>query len=41
MIPRMGILAFHVDKFWPTAVLGALLVGIVSWVLDLAVPDKD
>lgn len=34
-------LPFHVDGFWPEAVLGALLVGIVSWVLNLLVPDKD
>jgi putative membrane protein len=34
-------LPFHVDKFWPTAVLGALLVAIVSWLLNLLVPDKD
>ena len=33
-------LPFHVDHFWPTAVLGALLVSIVSWLLNLAVPDK-
>jgi putative membrane protein len=32
-------LPFHVDNFWPSAVLGALLVGIVSWVLNLLVPD--
>jgi putative membrane protein len=32
-------LPFHVDSFWPSAVLGALLVGIVSWVLNLLVPD--
>ncbi len=32
-------LPFHVDGFWPSAVLGALLVGIVSWVLNLLVPD--
>jgi putative membrane protein len=32
-------LAFHVDKFWPTAVLGALFVSVVSWVLNLVVPD--
>ncbi len=30
---------FHVDDFWPSAVLGALLVGIVSWVLNMLVPD--
>jgi putative membrane protein len=34
-------LPFHVDHFWPTAVLGALLVSVVSWVLNLAVPDKE
>jgi putative membrane protein len=34
-------LPFHVEDFWPSAVLGALLVGIVSWVLNLLVPDKD
>lgn len=30
---------FHVADFWPSAVLGALLVGIVSWVLNMLVPD--
>jgi putative membrane protein len=34
-------LPFHVDKFWPTAVLGALLISVVSWVLNMLVPDKD
>ena len=34
-------LAFHVDNFWPSAVLGALLVGIISWVLNMVVPDGD
>lgn len=33
-------LPFHVDDFWPSAVLGALLVGVVSWVLNALVPDK-
>lgn len=32
-------LGFHVDGFWPSAVLGALLVGIVSWLLNMLVPD--
>ena len=32
-------LPFHVDSFWPSAVLGALLVGIVSWLLNALVPD--
>ncbi|HLL64725.1 MAG TPA: phage holin family protein [Micromonosporaceae bacterium] len=34
-------LPFHVDEFWPTAVLGALFIGIVSWVLNMVVPDGD
>jgi len=34
-------LPFHVDKFWPAAVLGALLIGVISWVLNMLVPDKD
>ncbi|BCJ43889.1 hypothetical protein GCM10010168_66920 [Actinoplanes ianthinogenes] len=33
-------LGFHVDGF-VAAVLGALLVGIVSWVLNMLVPDGD
>ncbi|MCW3818352.1 phage holin family protein [Micromonospora sp. DR5-3] len=33
-------LPFHVDGFWPAAVLGALLVGIVTWILG-AVLDRD
>jgi putative membrane protein len=32
-------LPFHVDHFWPSAVLGALLVGVVSWLLNMLVPD--
>jgi putative membrane protein len=31
---------FHVDSFGK-AVLGALLVGIVSWLLNMLVPDGD
>ena len=34
-------LPFHVDDFWPSAVVGALLVGVVSWVLNALVGDKD
>ncbi|MBQ1042030.1 MULTISPECIES: phage holin family protein [unclassified Micromonospora] len=33
-------LPFHVDGFWPEAVLGALFVGIVTWILG-AVLDRD
>lgn len=32
-------LPFHVDGFWPSAVLGALLIGLVSWLLNMLVPD--
>ena len=33
-------LPFHVDNFWPSAVLGALIIGVVSWLLSLIIPDK-
>ncbi|WP_329017896.1 phage holin family protein [Micromonospora rifamycinica] len=33
-------LPFHVDGFWPEAVLGALLVGIVTWILGVIL-DRD
>ncbi|MFF2651630.1 phage holin family protein [Streptomyces sp. NPDC058045] len=37
-----GILhvSFHVDGFW-TAVLGGLIISVVSWALHLALPDED
>lgn len=31
---------FHVADFWPSAVLGALVVGVVSWLLNMLVPDR-
>lgn len=35
-------LAFHIDRFFPTAVLGALVVTFVSWLLGLFIdPDDD
>ena len=34
-------LPFRVDNFWPSAVLGALIVGVVSWILNMLVPDGD
>jgi putative membrane protein len=40
-IADMFDLPFHVDGFWPSAVLGALLIGVVSWLLNLLVPDRD
>ncbi|QKW07846.1 phage holin family protein [Streptomyces sp. NA04227] len=32
--------SFHVEGFW-TAVLGGLIISIVSWALHLALPDED
>ncbi|WP_436737749.1 phage holin family protein [Streptomyces sp. BBFR102] len=31
-------LSFHVDGFW-TAVLGGLIISVVSWALNVALPD--
>ena len=33
-------LSFHVEGFW-TAVLGGLIISIVSWALHLLLPDGD
>ncbi|WP_028814677.1 phage holin family protein [Streptomyces flavidovirens] len=33
-------LSFHVEGFW-TAVLGGLIISIVSWVLNVVLPEKD
>jgi putative membrane protein len=33
-------LAFHVDGFW-TAVLGGLIISIVSWAMNMVLPDED
>jgi putative membrane protein len=33
-------LPFQVDGFWP-AFWGAIIVGVVSWIIDLVVPDND
>ncbi|MEU7638643.1 MULTISPECIES: phage holin family protein [unclassified Streptomyces] len=33
-------LAFHVDGFW-TALLGGVIVSIVSWAMHVILPDKD
>jgi putative membrane protein len=32
-------LPFNVDKFWPTAILGALFIGVVSWLINFLIPD--
>jgi len=31
---------FHVANFWPAAVLGALLVSFVAWILGLVIKDR-
>lgn len=33
-------LSFHVEGFW-TAVLGGLIISVVSWALHLVLPDED
>jgi putative membrane protein len=33
-------LAFMIDNFWPSAVLGALVVAIVSWLINMVVTDR-
>ncbi|MEU2618788.1 phage holin family protein [Streptomyces sp. NPDC054813] len=33
-------LSFHVQGFW-TAVLGGLIISIVSWALNMILPDTD
>jgi len=33
-------LSFHVEGFW-TAVLGGLIISIVSWALNIVLPDGD
>ncbi|MFJ3335508.1 phage holin family protein [Streptomyces sp. NPDC086766] len=33
-------LSFHVDGFW-TAVVGGLIISVVSWALNLVLPDED
>ncbi|WBB65416.1 phage holin family protein [Micromonospora sp. WMMD812] len=39
-IAEQAGLAFEVDGFWPAAVLGALFVSVVTWILG-AVLDRD
>jgi putative membrane protein len=34
-------ISFHVDKFWPTAVLGAVIIAVVSFLLDMIFGDDD
>jgi putative membrane protein len=33
-------LGFHVDGFW-TAVLGAIIISVASWLLEAVLPDGD
>ncbi|MEU4574574.1 phage holin family protein [Nonomuraea sp. ATR24] len=32
---------FHVDDFWPSAIVGALIISVVSWILGLIIPGDD
>ena|SRR5690349_15612278 len=38
-VARLLHLPFSIDGFWP-AFWGAIVMGVVSWVLSLLVPDK-
>lgn len=33
-------LSFHVDGFW-TALVGGLIISVVSWAVNMAMPDKN
>ncbi|MFD8518441.1 phage holin family protein [Streptomyces capillispiralis] len=33
-------LSFHVEGFW-TAVLGGLIISVVSWALNVVLPERD
>ncbi|MFI1164857.1 phage holin family protein [Streptomyces sp. NPDC020801] len=33
-------LSFHVEGFW-TAVVGGLIISVVSWALNMVLPDED
>ena len=34
--------AFHIDDFWPSAVLGSIIVTVVTWIVDgVLSPDDD
>ncbi|GAB2733894.1 phage holin family protein [Streptomyces bullii] len=33
-------LSFHVEGFW-TAVVGGLIISVVSWALNVVLPDRD
>ncbi|MDH6545011.1 phage holin family protein [Streptomyces lavendulae] len=33
-------LSFHVDGFW-TAVVGGLIISVVSWAVNMVLPDKN
>ena len=39
-IARQFDLPFVIDNFWPSAVLGALVVGVVSWLINLVVGGR-
>ncbi|WP_214323234.1 phage holin family protein [Nonomuraea sediminis] len=32
---------FHVVDFWPSAVVGSIIISVVSWLLGLFIPDND
>lgn len=32
---------FNVADFWPSAVVGSIIISVVSWLLGLFIPDND
>ncbi|MFD6982532.1 phage holin family protein, partial [Streptomyces sp. NPDC059956] len=34
-------LSFHVENFFWSAIVGALIVSIVSWAANMVLPDKN
>lgn len=30
---------FHVDGFWPAAVVGSIVISVVTWIIGLVIPD--
>lgn len=34
-------LDFRIDDFFPSALLGALIISLVSWALNIVLPDRD
>lgn len=40
-ITESGNYGLRIDHFWPAAILGALLISVVNWVLHALVPERE